>query len=198
MAEPNPPLRQYLRFLRRQGWLIVLVPAVALALGSFFVSRQESIYRAKMGIFVAQAGGPFQPQLGAQPLTQTMTNIVESDIIAQRIVNKLNLPITSGALLKNLRVKVKPSSSILDVSYDSPDKQRTLAVLKQVATEFKLLIRETLGAGTLKNSGPFRIVASVFNPPRLVPRRVSPRPVKVLSFAGALGLALGLMLAFAR
>ncbi len=198
MAEPSPPLRHYLRFLRRQGWLIVLVPAVAIAFGLYLVSRQESIYRAKMGIFVAQAGGQFQPQLGTQPLTQTMTNILESEVIARRVVDELNLPITSGALLKKLRVKVKPDSSVLDVSYDSPNKRRAVIVLNQVAKEFKVVIRETLGAGTLKNSGPFRIVATVFNPPHLEPRRVSPQPVKVLSFAGALGLALGLIFAFAR
>jgi capsular polysaccharide biosynthesis protein/Mrp family chromosome partitioning ATPase len=179
--------------------LILLVPALALALAYVIVSRQHSVYRASMGIIVAQGGGAFQPQLGNQPLTQTMTNILKSDVIAQRVVENLHLPITSSDLLKKLRVQAKPDSSVLDVSYDSESKDQGLKVLTEVGKSFKALIREKLGvSGNLKRPGPFLIVADIFNPPHLEPQRVSPHPKRVYGFALGLGLALGLIFAFAR
>jgi len=179
--------------------LILLVPVLALAIAYVIVSRQHSVYRASMGIIVAQAGGAFQPQLGNQPLTQTMTNVLESEVIAQRVVEGLHLPITSSDLLKKLRVQAKPGSSVLDVSYDSESKEEGLKVLTEVGKSFKALIREKLGvSGNLKRPGPFLIVADVFNPPHLEPDRVSPHPRRVYGFAVGLGLALGLILAFAR
>jgi len=199
LAEATPQLRQYLRFLRREAWLILLVPALALGIAYFIVSRQHSVYRASMGILVAQGGGTFQPQLGNLPLTQTMTNILKSDVIAQRVVEGLHLPITSSDLLKKLSVQASPDSSVIDVSYDSESQQQGLKILTQVGKSFKALIRERLGvSGNLTKPGPLLIVADVINPPHLEPNRVSPQPGRVYGFAVGLGLALGLIFAFAR
>jgi capsular polysaccharide biosynthesis protein/Mrp family chromosome partitioning ATPase len=199
LAEATPQLRHYLRFVRREAWLILLVPAVALGLAYAVVSRQHSVYRASMGILVAQGGGAFQPQLGNQALTQTMTNILKSDVIAQRVVAEMHLPMTSSDLLKKLRVQVNPDSSVLNVSYDSENRQEGLKILTQVGKSFKALVREELGiSGNLKKPGPLLIVADVFNPPHLEPHRVSPQPGRVYGFAVGLGLALGFVLAFAR
>jgi tyrosine-protein kinase len=199
LAEATPQLRQYLGFLKRQAWLILLVPAVALGIAYVIVSRQHSVYRASMGIIVAQGGGAFQPQLGNQPLTQTMTNILQSDVIAQRVVEGLHLPITSSELLKKLHVQAKPDSSVLDVSYDSESRQEGLKILTEFGKSFKALIREKLGvSGGIKKPGPLLIIADIFNPPHIEPHRVSPQPGRVYGFAVGLGLALGLIFAFAR
>jgi capsular polysaccharide biosynthesis protein/MinD-like ATPase involved in chromosome partitioning or flagellar assembly len=177
----------------------VLVPALALAAAAFLVGREKSVYRASMGVLVAQAGGSFQPQLGNLALTQTMKNILESQVIAQQVVRQLNLDATPSQLLKKIHVEVQPDSSVLDVSYDSTDKREAVAVLRRLGTAFSALIRHQLGvSGSFKPTGPLRIVASVFNPPHLEPGRVSPKPTKVMAFAGVLGLALGIILAFAR
>src|SRR6266496_4312357 len=152
-----------------------------------------------MGILVAQGGGSVQPQLGNLPLTQTMTNILESDVVATQVTRKLNLQISSSDLLKKITVQVKPDSSVLGVSYDSSSKRQAIQVLDALATAFKSLIRQQLGvSASFRQTGPLRIVVSVFNPPHLEPGRVSPQPTKVLAFAGALGLVLGFILAFAR
>ena len=199
MAESSPSLRQYLRFLRRQWWLILLILIIAVGQAAWIVSRQDSVYRASMGIIVAQGGGTATPEIGNRPLTQTMTNILESDVIAQRVVDDLDLPITSAALLKKLHVSAKPDSSILTVAYDSTSKALAVAVLSSVGRAFSNLIREKLGvSGSLRNTGPLQIIADIYDPPHLEANRVSPKPAKTLGFAAALGLALGLILAFAR
>lgn len=197
MAEPTPPLRQYLRFAKRQWWVIVLVPTLAIAVAAFNVSRQPSVYRASMGIAVAEAGA--RPPVGNQAIAQTLKSLLKSDVVARRVVNRLDLSMSSSTLVSKLRVEIQPSSSVLDVSYDSTDRGEALSVVREVRVAFENLAREKLGVSTrLDRPGPLSIVASVYDPPHLQPDRVSPRPALVLGFAGVLGLALGLILAFAR
>jgi capsular polysaccharide biosynthesis protein/Mrp family chromosome partitioning ATPase len=199
VPESTPSLRQYLAFLKRQAWLILLVPALTLAATAYVTSQQPTVYRATMGIFVAQAGGLTQPQIGSQSLTQTMTNILESDVIARRAIDRIGLKSTPDDLHKKLHVTVNPDSSVLKVTYDSENKRLATNVLGAVATEWRALIRDKLGVtGDPKRPGPFLIVADVLDPPHIEPNPVSPKPAKNMVFAGALGLALGLLFAFAH
>jgi capsular polysaccharide biosynthesis protein len=198
LAEPSPPLRQYLRFAQRQAWLIVLVPLVAIAAAAFTVQRQASVYRASMGIVVAQSSVRYQPPLGNQALAQTMKGILKSDVVARRVDEQLALPISSAELAKKLKVEFQPDSSVLNVSYDSTDKGTALSVVTEVAAAFQRVARDVGVSTTLNRPGPLGIVARIFDPPHLQAGRVSPRPKQVLGFAGILGLAVGLILAFAR
>ena len=199
MSESSPSLQHYVDLFRRQAWLVLLIPAIAVLSALLIISRQDSVYRASMGIIVAQGGGEGSPQIGNRSLTQTMTNILESDVIAQRVVDDLNLPTTSGELLKDLRVSVRPDSSIMTVTYDSVSKQVALAVLTATGKEYFKLIREKLGVSPgLRRPGPLQIIADIYDPPHLETKRVSPRPAKTIGFAAALGLALGLIFAFVR
>jgi polysaccharide biosynthesis transport protein len=196
------PLQNYLQLLRRQAWVIVLVPILAGSMAWFLTSRQTPVYRASMSIFVAQAGGGFQPILGSQSLSQTMSNLLESDIVAQQAIRELKLDTTPDKLKKKLKVSFKPDSSVLDVSYDSTNKALAVAVLGRIANAYTRLVDEKLGvqtSGSARTRQPLSIiVAKVFDPPHLQKERVSPKPAKNLGFGIGLGLVLGIILAVAR
>ena len=197
MAETSPPLRQFLRFAKRQAWLIALVPVLTVAAAAFIVQGQSSVYRASMGIGVTAPGA--QPPLGNPTIMQTMKSILKSNVVAQRVVTQLGLPISSAALSKKIRVQYQPDSSVLNVSYDSTDKSEALSVVGQTGVEFQRVAHERLGVSdSFKRPGPLLIVASVVDPPHLEAGRVSPQPKQTLAFAAILGLALGLILAYAR
>jgi non-specific protein-tyrosine kinase len=197
LAETSPPLRQFLRFARRQAWLIALVPVLTVAAAAFIVQGQASVYRASMGIGVADSGA--RPPLGNPALMQTMKNILKSNVVAQRVVTQLGLSISSAELAKKIQVQYQPNSSVLKVSYDSTDKSQALSIVGQTGVEFQSVAHERLGVSdSFKRPGPLLIVASVLDPPHLEAGRVSPQPKQTLGFAAILGLALGLVLAFAR
>jgi Mrp family chromosome partitioning ATPase/capsular polysaccharide biosynthesis protein len=195
-------MQTYARFLKRHLWLIVLVVASALAATAFVTFRQDSVYRATMKVVVAQSGGTSQADIGSQKLSQTMTNLLESDVVATEVIRRLDLDTTPPELLKDLNVSFAPDSSVLDVTFDSTDKQGSVVVLREFSRAFQQLV-DTLGVrsgtGALRDQGALPvIVATVFDPPHLKPGRVSPKPARTLAFAGAIGLAIGLILAFAR
>jgi polysaccharide biosynthesis transport protein len=197
------PLSQYLRIARRQAWLIVLVPVIALAVAAAIVTQQTPVYRASMDLVVAQSGGDVQPVIGSQPLTQTMTNLLESAVVAETVIDNLGLDMTPQTMLKRIHVSTRPVSSVLGVSYDSTSRAEAVRVLSEIATVFTKLVDEKLGirsaSGGFQASGARPLVfATVFDPAHLEPGRVSPKALRTLVFAGALGLLVGLGLGIAR
>jgi capsular polysaccharide biosynthesis protein/Mrp family chromosome partitioning ATPase len=199
LTSPQPALRQYVDVVRRQFWLIAITTMSTVVVAAALVSRQDPVYQASTKVVVGQGGGVFEPEFGGavQPFTQTMTNLLESDIIARRVIEKLGLEKTPEAFLDDLDVSSRPESSVLEVTYQDTDKTRAVDTLAEVGTVFTQLIEERLSARLRRESLP-AVTVSIFDPAHLETDPVSPKPTRSLAFATALGLALGLVLAFAR
>jgi capsular polysaccharide biosynthesis protein/Mrp family chromosome partitioning ATPase len=196
-------LNRYASVLRRNAWLVALVVVIALGSAAAVVFTQDPVYRASMQIVVGQAGGDVQPVIGSTPLTQTMSNLLESDVLATSVIQNLGLKTTPEQLIKDLHVSAQPDSAVLQVSYDSTDRQQAAVVLEQVATVYTKLVDQKLGISS--GSGGFQggaaapsIFATVFDPPHIEPNPISPKTGRTLGFAAVLGLVIGLVLAFVR
>lgn len=191
--------------MRREAWLILVVVVITVATAAFVSTYvQDPVYRASSKIVVGQGGGVFQPQYGSQvqPFTLTMTNLLQSDIVASTVIDNLQLKTTPRALLGHLSVTSRTESSVLELAYDSPSKEQAVVILSEIGSVFATLVDQRLGSGaegTRPNQEPLvPITASVFDPAHLGPGQVSPRPKRTVVIAGVLGLVIGLVLAFAR
>jgi succinoglycan biosynthesis transport protein ExoP len=206
VPEPSPPpLRHYLEVVKRQAWLIAGVTLIAVATAAVAsMYAQERIYRASMKVVVGQGGGVFEPQYGSQvqPFTLTMTNLLESDIVASTVIDNLQLKGTPRQLLANLNVTSRTESSVLELSYDSPNSDQAVAILSEIGSVFARLVDQRLGSGVESTrpgqDAPLPITASVFDPAHLQPGVVSPRPKRTIMVSAVLGLIIGILLAFAR
>lgn len=198
----DSPILDYLRAIKRQAWVIALIPAIALAAALAALSFQDPVYRASMKIVVVgQSDGETQIVIGSQGLTQTMRNLMQSEVVAETVVTRLGLEMTPQAFTRKLQVAVEPSSSVLEISYDSTDKAVAVAALEQVAAVFIDLVDQRLGvrSGQVTPSVARPLIfATVFDPAHLQPNRISPRPAQTLAFAGFVGLALGLIAGLMR
>src|SRR5690242_7162852 len=146
-ADFQPSIFHYAGIIRRQAWLVVLVVVVTVAAAGLALSQETSIYRASSKIVVGQNGGVFQAQFGnaVDPFTQTMTNLLKSEVVARRVIDNTNLKITTGTLLKRTHVVARPNESVLEVSYDTPDRATAVAVLRQIDDVFAQLVKDRLG-----------------------------------------------------
>jgi receptor protein-tyrosine kinase len=174
-----------------------------LAAAGIFLAAQQSVYRASMKIVVGQGGGIFQPANSGSvdPLTQTMTNLLESDVVARAVIRNLNLSLQPPDLLKHLAVSTRPQTAVLAVRYDSTDKAEAVAILRETGTVFARLVSRLGAAASPKATGSAATVpvsARMFDPAHLEPGRSSPRRLDTLLIAGALATFLGVAVAFAR
>jgi polysaccharide biosynthesis transport protein len=200
-SEVQPTLAQFAQVLRRQAWVVALVTVVAALAAILVVSRETSIYRASSKIVVGQNGGVFQAQFGSavDPFTQTMTNLLKSEIVAREVRDNLHLRLSPKTILQRTSVTAKPNESVLEVSYDTPDRATAVPVLSEIGTVFAQLVKSRLGSGATTTGGSSTtaspVTATVFDPPHLLAGRVSPRPTFTVLLSTVLGLVLGLILA---
>ena len=203
MTESEPTFAHYVDLLRRQVWRIVLLTALAIAAAAVASLTREPVYRASTQIVVGQGGGVFQAQFGSavEPFTQTMTNLLKSNVVAETVVTNLNLNTTPENLLKHVDVSTKPQSSVLDVNFDAPLDENPVEVLLELGEVFTALVDQKLGEGraTTGNEAALPVItATVFDPAHLQAAKVSPRVIRNIVIAGLLGLALSLIFAVVR
>ena len=201
-------LRGYLAVVRRQWWVILLVVTACCAAAAIFTARQDPVYEASTKIVVGQGRALFGPDVSfaVEPFTQTMTELLQSDVVADRVIRELDLDITSTQLLSDLEVTSKPDTSVLEVTYQDTDRRMAVRTLAEVAATFTELVdRELAGQstgdqGTGANAAPQPepVSAVVFDPARLEPEQVAPRPLRTMAVAILVGLIAGLALAFLR
>ena len=195
MPDTSLTFQDYLHILRRRLWIIVLTVALAIGAAISITALQNPVYRASEKIVVGQDQGLVDARFGnwIQSFTQTMTTLLESEVVASTVVDNLNLDMSPRRLLNQLQVSSRPDSAVLDVTYDSTSREEAVAVLTEVGDVFTRLVDERLATSTSE----VPITATVFDPAHLEPGQVSPKPVRTLIIAGVLGLALGVILAYA-
>lgn len=200
MQPPESPLRQYLQTLKRQAWLVVLVPALTVAVAVAILQTREPVYRASMTMVVGQPHGTLPPELAPRSVTRTMTSLLENDLIVRGVIDQLNLDVTNEKFKEDLQVSVLPDTSVMDVSYESTNRRQALQVVSELARIFTRELDETLGVGkgaVAPGTGSFELIVRIFDPPHLEPDPVAKTTTSII-FAGIGGLALGLLLGVAR
>ena len=197
VPSPQSAARRQVEFLKRQLWLIVLVVFASVLIAAATSLVQPKIYRASTKIFVGSSG-TLNPQFGnvIQPFTQTMSSLLMSDIVARRVIDNLGLNKTTDAVLNNLHVSSTPDNAVLQVSYDSQNRNEAVRVLAEVGSVFTTLVHQKLGRPGTPNVPV--VTATVFDPAHASPKAISPHTVQTIVFAGVIGLALGIVLALLR
>jgi capsular exopolysaccharide synthesis family protein len=200
-------LRRYMAAVRRQWLIVVTVLVVALGVAAWWLSRQESEYASEMKIVVGQGQALFGPDVSfaVEPFTQTMTDLLESEVVARRVATELNLDTTPGELLDQLEVETKPDASVLNLTYKDTERVRSRQVLQRIGEVFTELVDTRFGEPTQDQTGDAQsgdttppVTATIFDPAHALPDRVSPKPTRTLAIAGLLGLIAGLLLALVR
>lgn len=215
MNESSTPavasLRRYLGVLRRQWWVLLAVLALALGGAVAYVKLKQPVYASAMKIVVGQGPAVLGPNTtqSAQPLTQTMTELLESDVVARKVIADLGLDLQPNQLIDRISVTTRPDTSVLDVRYEDTDRARATRVLRRLGVVFVELVDKqlsrpaptvttTTGTPTTPQPGPESVTATVFDPAHGLPGKVSPRPVLTLAIAAILGLGVGILGAFLR
>lgn len=207
MNEPDnqasSAIRGYLSAWRRQWWIVAGATLVAVLIAAAWSSTQKPVFAAEMKIVVGQGqalGGSPLP-IDAQSLTQTMTDLLESDVVADKAAKQVDFEVTPTELLSHLSVTTKPEASVLNVTYEDTNRNHAREALNRVGEVFTQLVDSRLGSGAPAGEpgAPEQVVtAKVFDPAHDVPDQVSPKTKRNMVIAGILGLLAGLFLALFR
>lgn len=198
--EPGGGLTAYLDVVRRRKLIVLAVTAIAVAAAAALALTAKPVYRAETKIVIGQGGGLVQPGFAnsIQPYTATMSDLIQSDVVASNVVKSLGLSESPHTLLSKISTAINPQTAVVNVYVDDNDQQRAVRIDQQVALVFSQLVADRFGhTGTGSASSP-PLTANVFDPAHALPGRVSPKPVQDIVIALIVGLVLGLIGAFVR
>jgi capsular polysaccharide biosynthesis protein len=182
-----------LQVLLRRWWVICLTALVlaGVAVGISLTMTPE--YEASTKILIGQkrVSGDSYDSLqseveGLQQITLTMVELVNSDPIANAVIQQLDLQITSNELRSNLTVEQVNATQIIQVNYTDPSPARAQRIANAVGDVFTERVSK-MGASSKA------VTAKVWERAQLPDKPVNSDPVRY----GLIGFAVGALLGVA-
>jgi capsular polysaccharide biosynthesis protein len=114
-------LSDYLRILRRRGWIILLL-AVLTALAAFgFSKMQTNVYKSTLNLLVRPSRTDFGQSQAAKELLKTYEAWLYSSYRAQAVIDELQLDMTAQELLGDVEVASDNFSFMVSLAVENTD-----------------------------------------------------------------------------
>ncbi len=185
-------LQEYIRILRRRGWILLaaVLLAAAAAFGiSFF---QEELYRATVEVSTV----PARPDWGlgntAKDLMRNFTANIKTYENAQRVIDRAQLDMQPPELLANLQVEPDSSTFTVKIQVENRDGEVAKAIALALADEF---VEERTAYYAQQDMGD-RIEVKIRSR-EVGYSLVQPKPIANAVAGAVLGLLLGIALVLA-
>lgn len=114
-------LRDYFRILRQRGWLILLLMALTAAAAYGFSRVQTPVYESTLRLLVSPARTDFGQAQAAKALLSSYEQWLYSTYQAQKVIDTLQLDMTAGELLGDVRVASDGNSYVISLSVENTD-----------------------------------------------------------------------------
>ncbi len=194
-------LKQYLRVLREQWWLVAACTLVALAAAAAVAFTQTPKYAAKVQLFVAAAdqqsstSGAYQGGLFSQQRVKSYAAIVNSEPVVTAVRRQLGLTSSVSSIQNEITASAPLDTVLVDVTVTDTNPARARDIANAVGTQFSSLVN-TLETTAGQKVSPVKV--STVQPAVLPKSPVSPNKKLDLALGLLVGLALGVGLAVLR
>ena len=130
-------LTEYVRILRRWGWVLVLAALLAAGAAYIFSKIQTPIYRSTIQVGVQ----PTRPDLGlttsAKTLLRYYVSVIDTETYAQKVIKDKGLDRTPGSLLGDVTIASDDSRFVITIDVKDPNPNTASDIATAWAGEFK-------------------------------------------------------------
>lgn len=193
-------LRQYARVLRAQWLLIVTAVILTSVAAAAHAWTRTPIYSAQVQLFIsarvpADLSEIYQGVLFSQQRVRSYAQLVSGPAVAERVIDRLDLPETVEAMQGKIDVAVPPDTVLIDVAVRDPSPERAKLLADTVGAEFSAFINDLEGSPEAERSP---VEVGVTSPARVPTSPISPRKMLSLVLGAHLGLLIGIVAAAFR
>jgi capsular polysaccharide biosynthesis protein len=114
-------LSDYFRILRQRGWLIILLMVLTAAAAYGFSRIQTPVFQSSLRLLVSPSRTDFGQAQAAKVLLTSYEQWLYSSYQAQAVINKLQLDLTAGELLSDVRVSSDGNSFVINLTVENTD-----------------------------------------------------------------------------
>lgn len=182
-------LNDYIRIVRRRGWLIILL-AILTAIAAFGFSKvQTPVYQASAKLLILSRPDFGQTQT-ASALVRDYAAWLRSTYRAQEVIDTLDLDMTPGELLGDVTIAYGTSETIVQIDVENTEPSLAVDIARTWAEQL-IIWRTEQNAGLRQED---RISAELLDDP--VPGLESPKTLINTAAGGVFGALLGVILIF--
>lgn len=193
-GEYSLSLKSFLGVIRRRVLMIALIAILSTGAAVGLSLLQAQVYEASTEIIVGQEQNSEMPSslstdiMGLQQVTLTVAEAVDSRVVAEAVIKKMDLQTTPQAFLGSMSVEQVPETQFIQIYYLDSDPERAREVADTIAEVSSEQISEV-------SPNASAITATVWEPAVTPNVPVGPDIERNAVLALALGLMLGLALA---
>ena len=114
-------LSDIFRILRQRGWLILVLMGLTAAAAYGFSRIQTPVYQSNLRLLVLPSRTDFGQAQAAKELLRSYEQWLRSTYRAQAVINDLQLDMTAGELLGDVRVASDGNSFIIKLAVENTD-----------------------------------------------------------------------------
>ncbi|USK28401.1 capsular biosynthesis protein [Bacillus sp. CMF21] len=192
--EETISLKELFQTLKKRLSLIIIITAIAAATSgiiSYFILTP--IYQSSTQILVNQAKNEQQAfqynevQTNLQ-LINTYNVIIKSPAILDKVIEQLDLDMSSGQLNANVTVGSEQDSQVVNISVQDEDPKQAVEIANTIAAVFQKDIAKIMNVNNVSVLSKAELGAD--------PSPIKPQPVMNIAIALVVGLMAGVGLAF--
>lgn len=109
------------RILRQRGWIILLLMVLTAAAAFGFSRIQTPVYQSNLKLLVLPSRTDFGQAQAAKTLLSSYEQWLRSTYRAQAVINELQLDMTAGELLGDVRVASDANAFVIDLTVENTD-----------------------------------------------------------------------------
>ncbi len=194
-------LRTGLRLLRERWTSIVVITLLATLTGVLVTWRQTPEYSARATLFVSAwnsggtAASAYQDGLLSQQRVKSYTELLRGEKVMRAVIDELKLDASPAQLSAKVGTAVIADTALLALTVTDASPARAQAIANATARQFTRLV-PTFETGPDGKQPVVRV--TVVSPASRPTDQISPRPLRNVGGALALGLLIGVGLALAR
>ncbi|QNO38088.1 polysaccharide biosynthesis tyrosine autokinase [Protaetiibacter sp. SSC-01] len=193
-------LRDYLRILRRNWPVILVMLVLGTAGGATFSLLQTPQYEATTKVFVSASSADTVSDLSAgnsytQQIVRSYAEVVTTGLVLDPVISELGLDESPQELADRVSASVKLNTVIVDITVTGPDPELAAQIANAIADNLIDAVPELTPANA---EGVVPVKVTVTQTAQVPAEPVSPRVLLNTALGALIGLALGVGVAVLR
>lgn len=190
----------YVRAVRRHYRLILAAVLLAVGIEGILTWQTTARYESTTELYVSAPGNvdvvaAYQGSLLSQQRVASYARLLESELVAERVIDRLDLDTTPADLIAQISASSTPDTVILTATVTDPDARQAQLLAASVAAEFAGLVEELETSGGLVTPAA---AITVVKQAELPSSPTTPRVPLNLAVGLLIGLVTGVALALLR
>jgi len=182
--------RDYIRVLRRRGWLIVLLAVLTAGAAFAFSKMQTPVYEASARLLITSRPDFGQTQ-AARELRRDFATYLRSSLRAADVIEELQLDMTPFELLGDAEIAASTSENVVQVTVENTNQELAKEIARTWAEQL-IIWRQEQNAALREED---RIKAQLLDEPTVGLDR--PQTTINTAAGGVFGALLGVVVVFA-